>query len=139
MDMLYRQHKMQGLSKEDFFRPTHTKILELDIHWYRRNYNVKSLKLALSFMPVNHPIRCWHRRCYISAPNWRSPTRLKVLANRGLGNFQKKFLTTLFSLTHWSCPNDPQKRTLSFTPMRSSNTFNRKALLLIFPAGKGSY
>jgi len=131
MDMLYRQHKMQGLSKEDFSDRL-IQILELDIHG-TEELQRKIPKAGPVVIASNHPFGGIEGVILARLIGEVRPD-LKVLANRGLGIFKE--ISDYFIFTNPLSPNDPKNGP---SLRQCVKHVQSQGALLIFPAGKVSY
>jgi putative hemolysin len=131
MDMLYRKHKMQGLSKEDFSDRL-IQILELDIHG-KEELQRKIPKTGPVVIASNHPFGGIEGVILARIIGEVRPD-LKVLANRGLGIFKE--ISDYFIFTNPLSPNDPKNGP---SLRQCVKHVQSQGALLIFPAGKVSY
>jgi putative hemolysin len=131
MDMLYRKHKMQDLSKEDFSDRL-IQILELDIHG-KEELQRKIPKTGPVVIASNHPFGGIEGVILARIIGEVRPD-LKVLANRGLGIFKE--ISDYFIFTNPLSPNDPKNGP---SLRQCVKHVQSQGALLIFPAGKVSY
>lgn len=131
MDMLYRQHKMQGLSKEDFSDRL-IQILELDIQG-KEELQRKIPKTGPLVIASNHPFGGIEGVILARIIGEVRPD-LKVLANKGLGIFKE--ISDYFIFTNPLSPNDPKNGP---SLRQCVKHVQSQGALLIFPAGKVSY
>jgi putative hemolysin len=131
MDALYRKHKMQGLSKEDFSDRL-IQILELDIHG-KEELQRKIPKTGPVVIASNHPFGGIEGVILARIIGEVRPD-LKVLANKGLGIFKE--ISDYFIFTNPLSPNDPKNGP---SLRQCVKHVQSQGALLIFPAGKVSY
>ena len=131
MDTLYRQHKMQGLSKEDFSDRL-IEILELDIQG-AKELQSKIPKTGPVVIASNHPFGGIEGVILARLIGEVRPD-LKVLANKGLGIFKE--ISDYFIFTNPLSANDPKNGP---SLRHCVKHVQSQGALLIFPAGKVSY
>ena len=131
MDKLYRQHEMQGLSKEDFSDRL-IKILELDIQGAKELQN-KIPKTGPVVIASNHPFGGIEGVILARLIGEVRPD-LKVLANKGLGIFKE--IADYFIFTNPLSANDPKNGP---SLRHCVKHVQSQGALLLFPAGKVSY
>ena len=131
MDALYRQHNMQGLSKEDFADRL-IQVFELDIHG-ARDLQRKIPKTGPVVIASNHPFGGIEGVILARLIGEIRPD-LKVLANKGLGIFRE--IADYFIFTNPLSPNDPKNGP---SLRQCVKHVQGQGALLIFPAGKVSY
>ena len=131
MDTLYRQHNMQGLSKEDFSDRL-IDVLQLDIQG-REELKSKIPKTGPVVIASNHPFGGIEGVILARLIGEVRPD-LKVLANKGLGIFTE--LSDYFIFTNPLSPNDPKNGP---SLRQCVKHVQAQGALLIFPAGKVSY
>jgi putative hemolysin len=131
MDRLYRQHEMQGLSKEDFSDKL-IQILALDIHGIAELQG-KIPRSGPVVIASNHPFGGIEGVILARIIGEVRPD-LKVLANRGLGIFKE--ISEYFIFTNPLSPNDPKNGPSLRQCLKHVKS---QGALLIFPAGKVSY
>lgn len=131
MDKLYRQHEMQGLSKEDFCDRL-IEILELDIQG-AKELQSKIPRAGPVVIASNHPFGGIEGVILARLISEVRPD-LKVLANKGLGIFKE--ISDYFIFTNPLSANDPKNGpSLRYCVKHVQS----QGALLIFPAGKVSY
>lgn len=131
MDQLYRQHEMQGLSKEAFSDRL-IQILELDIRG-AEELKRKIPKSGPVVIASNHPFGGIEGVILARLIGEVRPD-LKVLANKGLGIFRE--ISDYFIFTNPLTPNDPKNGP---SLRQCVKHVQAQGALLIFPAGKVSY
>ncbi len=131
MDMLYRQHEMQGLSKEDFSDRL-IEILELDIQG-AKELQSKIPRTGPVVIASNHPFGGIEGVILARLIGEVRPD-LKVLANKGLGIFKE--ISDYFIFTNPLSANDPKNGP---SLRHCVKHVQSQGALLIFPAGKVSY
>lgn len=131
MDKLYRQHEMQGLSKEDFSDRL-IEILELDIQG-AKELQSKIPKTGPVVIASNHPFGGIEGVILARLIGEVRPD-LKVLANKGLGIFKE--ISDYFIFTNPLSANDPKNGPSLRHCLKHVQS---QGALLIFPAGKVSY
>lgn len=131
MDSLYRQHNMQGLSKEDFSDRL-IDILKLDIRG-QEELKQRIPKSGPVVIASNHPFGGIEGVILARLIGEVRPD-LKVLANKGLGIFTE--LSDYFIFTNPLSPNDPKNGP---SLRQCVKHVQAQGALLIFPAGKVSY
>jgi putative hemolysin len=131
MDELYRQHEMQGLSKEAFSDRL-IEILELDIQG-AKELQSKIPKAGPVVIASNHPFGGIEGVILARLIGEIRPD-LKVLANKGLGIFKE--ISDYFIFTNPLSANDPKNGP---SLRQCVKHVQSQGALLIFPAGKVSY
>ncbi|WP_412971643.1 lysophospholipid acyltransferase family protein [Glaciecola sp. MF2-115] len=131
MDRLYRQHEMQGLSKEAFSDRL-IQILKLDIQGAEK-LKLKIPKTGPVVIASNHPFGGIEGVILARLIGEVRPD-LKVLANKGLGIFRE--ISDYFIFTNPLSPNDPKNGP---SLRQCVKHVQSQGALLIFPAGKVSY
>jgi putative hemolysin len=131
MDKLYRQHEMQGLSKEEFSDRL-IQILKLDIQGIEE-LQKKIPKTGPVVIASNHPFGGIEGVILARLISEVRPD-LKVLANKGLGIFRE--ISDYFIFTNPLSPNDPKNAP---SIRQCLKHVQGQGALLIFPAGKVSY
>lgn len=131
MDTLYRQHEMQGLSKEDFSDRL-IEILKLDIQG-AKELQSKIPKTGPVVIASNHPFGGIEGVILARLIGEVRPD-LKVLANKGLGIFKE--ISDYFIFTNPLSANDPKNGP---SLRHCVKHVQSQGALLIFPAGKVSY
>lgn len=131
MDTLYRQHEMQGLSKEDFSDRL-IEILELDIQG-AKELQSKIPKTGPVVIASNHPFGGIEGVILARLIGEVRPD-LKVLANKSLGIFKE--ISDYFIFTNPLSANDPKNGP---SLRHCVKHVQSQGALLIFPAGKVSY